>query len=369
MRVALVCFENPATFTGGVERHTVELARALNETGHDVRLITRAPDEGDPPEDPWGVETTWVPVPLARGPLPAYHHQRLMRPLFHRRLVDRLGDPDVVHSQDDAGLGALGHAPVVATVHTDVVGEYEAARKPLPQGLPQRLLVAWDRSRWRAWGDALDGSIAVSPATAANLREHFDMDPVVVPNGLPEREPVPREDARREVGVTAERHVVYLGRLAEVKRVDRLLEAAVHLDEDVAVTVGGDGPAREALEAKARSLGVDDTVRFAGYVPEEEKAALLASADAFALPSDHEGQPIVLLEAIQQRVPVVVSTADWLPERLHAHAIEAPPEGGAEALAAALADAMARGRLDDPAIPTWGDVARETAEVYEAALA
>jgi phosphatidylinositol alpha-mannosyltransferase len=367
VRVALVCFENPVTFTGGVERHTVELGRALADLGHEVHLVTREPDEGTPDEAPWELATSWVPVPLPRGPLPAYHHRRLVRPVFHRRAASAALDagPDLVHSQDHAGVGATGQAPTVATVHTGVRGEFEAARKPLPQGLPQRLAVAWDTRQWRRWANGLAGSIAVSPATAANLREHLGLHPAVVPNGLDERDPVDPDAAREHLDVEGRPHVVYLGRLAEVKRVDRLLDAAAHLPEGAQVTVGGDGPRRDALEQRARDHG--DRVRFLGYVPEEDKQALLASADVVALPSEHEGQPIVLLEALQQGAPVVVSELGWLPADLQGHAVEAPVEVGPGALAGALVRAAEGGRVDAE-LPTWREVAEATVRVYEDAI-
>lgn len=368
MKVDVVSFENPITFTGGVEHHAVEIVRALDQLGHQARLVTRAPDDQLPPEDPWGIETAWIDVPVPRGPLPAYHHQRLTRPVFHARLPDAVEGADVVHSQDEAGLGAHGTAPLVVTVHTDVLGEYEAARKPLPWGIPQRLAVRWDVARWRRYAEKTDASIAVAEATAARMRDELGFDPTVIPNGLTPREPIDRETAREATGTPFKTNLLYFGRLAEVKRVDRLLDALAHLPEDVGLTVGGDGPQREALEASARERGLEDRVRFLGYVPEADKHDLLASADALALPSMHEGQPIVLLEALQQGVPVVVSRLGWLPETLHAHAHEAPPEAGERRLAEAVREALDAGRQEDVDVPSWRDVAEATVEVYERAL-
>lgn len=368
MRVAVVSFENPITFTGGVEHHAVKLARALGELGHEVRLVTRAPDDRPPPEDPWGIETTWIDLPVPRGPLSTYHHQRLMRPFFHARLDDAVAGVDLVHSQDEAGLGAHGTAPVVVTVHTDVVGEFEAARKPLPWGIPQRVAVRWDVARWRRYADRARASIAVSEVTAESMREHLGFDPTVIPNGLVPREPVKREVAREATGTPFEMNLLYFGRLAEVKRVDRLVDALARLPEEVGLTVGGDGPQREALEEQVLEQGLEERVRFLGYVPEEDKHAVIASADALALPSEHEGQPIVLLEALQQGVPVVVSRLGWLPEELQAHAHGAPPEAGVEQLVDAVGSAMEAGRLTGVEVPSWTDVAEATVEVYEAAL-
>lgn len=368
MRVDMVCFENPLTFMGGVEVHSIELVRALRELGHDARLVTRAPDDGTPDEAPWGIPVEWIDVPLPRGPLPAYHHARLVRPIFHARTKRACQGAGIVHSQDDAGLGAAGIAPTVVTVHTDVVSEYEAAKKPLPQGIPQRALVAWDRARWRRYADRIAASIAVSPATAGCLSTHFGMDPTVIPNGLPQTSRIDHDEAREDRGVPFDRELLYLGRLAPVKRVDRLIQALAGLPDDVGLAIGGKGSSRDALEAQARELGVQDRVRFLGYVPEEDKHTVFAAADALALPSEHEGQPIVLLEALAQGCPLVVTDPAWLPEELQPHAHAAPLDAGEDALVDAIEAALADPRVEDPAVLTWRQVAQRTVDVYEQAL-
>lgn len=364
----MVTFENPLTFMGGVEVHAIELTRALRELGVDARLVTRSPDGQAPPEDPWGVPVHWIRVPLPRGPLPSYHHRRLMRPFFHAAVRGSAGKADLVHSQDDAGMGGLGHAPVVATVHTDVRSEFEAARKPLPAGLAQRLAVRWDIRRWRGYADDVDACIAVSPSTAQRLREDLAFDPVVIPNGIASTEKIPREQARQRTGAPFERCIVYLGRLARVKRPDRLVDALSELPEDVGLRIGGKGPEREALEVQARELGVEERVELLGFVPEEEKLAVLASGDVFALPSEHEGQPITLLEALGQGVPVVTSDLGWLPSELHPYAYQAPVPEGRAGLVTAVGEALERGRLDAVPVPSWADVAEETLGVYEQVL-
>jgi len=74
--------------------------------------------------------------------------------------------------------------------------------------------------------------------------------------------------------------------------------------------IAGEGPAREHLARVARSLGIEDAVRFIGYL---DRAAELpdcyAAGDAFVFASRTETQGLVLLEAMAQGTPVV-STAE-----------------------------------------------------------
>ena len=105
-----------------------------------------------------------------------------------------------------------------------------------------------------------------------------------------------------------EGHVVFVGRLDPVKGVTLLLEAfaAVKARHPQArLTVAGDGPARSRLEARARDLGLE--VAFPGYLDEAQVADLLASAAMLVLPSFAEGLPVVLMEALASRIPVIAT--------------------------------------------------------------
>lgn len=116
-----------------------------------------------------------------------------------------------------------------------------------------------------------------------------------------------------------------VGRLAQVKGYDRLIkalgsegresgvEAEINIDHRSPITIPpylllvGDGAERGPLEEQARSLGIADRVRFAGF--QADPAPYLAAMDAFVLPSRSEGLSISLLEAMAARVPVFVTDA------------------------------------------------------------
>jgi glycosyltransferase involved in cell wall biosynthesis len=108
--------------------------------------------------------------------------------------------------------------------------------------------------------------------------------------------------------------VVYAGRLAPEKCVDDLLRAVARVP-GVALTVVGDGPRRPALEALARTLGIDDRVSWLGYLPwgPELLAALRRNA-VLCLPSATEGLGLVMVEAMSQGLPVVGTRVGGIPE-------------------------------------------------------
>ena len=105
-------------------------------------------------------------------------------------------------------------------------------------------------------------------------------------------------------------HVLFVGRLAAVKGVSLLLEAFAWnrtRHPEARLTLVGDGPERFTLQARAIALGLDDVVDFVGYRTQEEVALLLEQADMLVLPSFAEGLPVVLMEALASRIPVIAT--------------------------------------------------------------
>jgi phosphatidylinositol alpha-1,6-mannosyltransferase len=121
--------------------------------------------------------------------------------------------------------------------------------------------------------------------------------------------------------------VMTLGRLAateQYKGFDEILELLPALAKQIpSITylIVGDGNDRPRLEAKARSLGVEDRVVFAGFIPEAEKADHYRLADAFVMPGRGEGFGFVFLEALACGIPVVGSTLDGSREALREGAL------------------------------------------------
>jgi glycosyltransferase involved in cell wall biosynthesis len=109
--------------------------------------------------------------------------------------------------------------------------------------------------------------------------------------------------------------------------------------------VVGDGPARPALEALVRSLGLEDAVTLHGRVPNADAQALLRDAHVAVLAcrvderGAADGVPVFLMEAGALGVPVLTTDVTGVPELVHdgSSGLVVPPGDGA-----ALADAMLR---------------------------
>jgi glycosyltransferase involved in cell wall biosynthesis len=118
----------------------------------------------------------------------------------------------------------------------------------------------------------------------------------------PDREPAGASDGAFRI--------LYIGRLVPFKGQSVLIEAIAALRSqaiDARLTLIGEGPSRDALEGRVRELGLGDAVDFTGAVGQDEIRSHYANADVFCLPSFAEGVPVVLMEAMAMRVPVVTT--------------------------------------------------------------
>lgn len=166
---------------------------------------------------------------------------------------------------------------------------------------------------------------------------------------------------RHDPGGSGKR-VAFVGRLDPVKGALLLIEAmavVLKAHPDATLTLAGDGPARAGAEARARALGIEAAVQFAGFMTQGQVADLLANSDMLVLPSFAEGLPVVYMEALASRIPVVASRVAGVQELVEdgvtGYAI---PPGDV----ATLADPMIR-LMDDPATArAMGEAGRKAVE-------
>lgn len=196
---------------------------------------------------------------------------------------------------------------------------------------------------------------ATSNFIAATLRElGCPQDPVVVPSGIrleyfPYRGPRAQDEAE-------ELRIVFVGRLFPNKGADVAIEAVAEIGDEAPVTleIVGEGPVRAECEALARSLGVDERVRFRGRQPREAVLAALEEADVLVMPSritatgQAEGLGNVIKEAFAVGLEVAATDNGGIPEAFPPERRgELVQEGDAVALAGRLIE-IGRARADWP---------------------
>jgi rhamnosyl/mannosyltransferase len=101
-------------------------------------------------------------------------------------------------------------------------------------------------------------------------------------------------------------NLLSVARLTNQKRIDRIIEAVGMLNLPVHLTVAGDGEDRVELEKLADKVA-KGKVSFVGFVEHSDLKKYYKRADIFVMPSDKEGMPIALLEAMASGLPIVAS--------------------------------------------------------------
>lgn len=313
----------PVMGIGGAEVVAATLVQAERARGHEVLLASAGGFRAD--------RLVADGVPHLEVPLASRRPLDLLRAVRALRLaVRRTARPDVVHAHNVkaavvARLAVGRRIPVVVTVHGVPDGSWSTAGRLLRR--------------------VADAVVAVSPHVAEQL----------VANGVPAArvrvvenavQPLTRPDradARRSLDLTGEAPVVLcLARLVEQKRHDLLVAAwpEVHhaVEPAPVLLVAGDGPTRASVEAAAERDCPSGSVRFLGS--RDDADVLLAAADLLVLPTDWEGLPISLLEAMGAGVPVVVSRVGGVVETLGS-AVRLVEPGAVAPLAAALTELLA----------------------------
>ncbi|MCB7137030.1 glycosyltransferase [Cellulosimicrobium marinum] len=363
-----------------------ERERELRRVGVDVRLLSaRVWDEGGarvPLEPRPGEPVAGVATVGSHPALFLYDPRPLWRALGERW--------DVLDLHEEPF--ALATAEVLALRWLRRVVDRARGRDVGPAA-PYLLYSAQNLDKTYSWpfrafeARALRGAAAVSVCNdeAGRIVRRKGARGIVrtVPLGVDPRVFRPADagpDTRSGAGSRAPGRAVvgYVGRLAQHKGVDLVVDA-VAADDRLELVVAGDGPDREALRERARSLG--DRVRFVGSLDDAGLADLYRGLDVLAVPSratpgwvEQFGR--VAVEAMACGVPVVASRTGALPDVVADAGVLVPPDD-----VVALRDALVRvgtdtalaGRLRTAGLRraaacSWEQVARQYREMYEEVL-
>ena len=339
------------SFWGAVVEHAELQAAALEELGHDVRLIMgndppgqftrvlhpRVGRHGEPPANVIPVGRSVI-VP-ANGSLPNIvlsprAYGRIRRVLTHERF-------DVLHL----------HEPMSPAICTAVL---LLARTPLVATFHASGNLGWMRFGRPFWGfliDRVDVRIAVSEQARASQERWLPGEYEVLPNGVlfPEDAPASGREHR----------VVFAGRHEARKGLHVLLRAwpEIRRRTDLRLTVAGADPLAVRL-LLTRLRVPDDGIDVVGFLSQEELTETLLSAKALVAPSlGQESFGMVLTRAYACALPVVASDIPGYREVLDPQVSVSVPPGDEGALARAVAELVE----DEPTREKLGAAARALA--------
>ncbi len=202
--------------------------------------------------------------------------------------------------------------------------------------------------RLDAWSLPQGHRVVAVAQKAADTLVHAGIAPskiVVIPNAVDRSDidtPLSKAEARAALGLDPAAFVgAVVGRLSHEKGQDIALEALAQVaaaGAELTLAFAGDGPDREALEARTRALGLGDRVRFLGH--QKQVGVVYRAADLLVMPSRSEAMPNALLEAMTVGLPVVATSVGGVPE-VARHGVDGwiVPPASPESLAAAMLEA------------------------------
>lgn len=348
---------------GGMERVAEEIAKQVAHDGYNITVLTSDIGAKNKPIkrislNPnvrylWSFEfahTPFIPTLL-------WNLWRTKKPaIFHIHLAQAYA-PEMVWL-----ASKLRGIPYVLHFHLDVE----------PSGTFGFLYILW--KRWIQTRVIKDAArvITLSPAQSQLIEERYHKLPsevVFIGNGVSE--------AFLEIGKTKRTfhnplRLLFVGRFTIQKRPDRLIEALKFTKSDVILDMVGEGEDRSKSEELVAKLGLKN-ITFHGRLDGEKLLDAYRNADVFVLPSDREGMPLVLLEAMATGLPIMGSDVLGITELIDGVGVvvkNPSPETFAKAIDNIASDPQKLTELSEASLKTadnysWTKLIKRLEEVYK----
>lgn len=300
-RILVLCYEYPP-IGGGGGRVAAQVAEALVERGHQVRVVTAGMPHLPGRTIMNGVEIVrvrafrrredtcsvkemllWV---MAASPVAFWEAWRWR--------------PKIIHAHFAVPTGAvawwvhqLTRIPYVLTVHLGDV----------PGGVPEQTDRLFQKIKWLTipiWKSAIRVT-AVSSFVAELAEKAYGIKPQVILNGIK----LTKKQFKKENVVP---QLLFVGRLSVQKNPLLIIQALALLrDLSWTLTIIGEGPLSEVMQAEVKKLHLENRIFFRGWVSAEEVKAAMQQADILLISSLSEGLPMVGIEALAYGLAIVGS--------------------------------------------------------------
>lgn len=336
MKVLIVGWGYPPKIDGGLDIAVKELFQGLKEEEVEADLMLpaeRAPEEKNV-----------IPVEV-EGDMFSKAEQ------LSRKAAEKASDYDIIHNHDwfgaEAGYKASKYSDVkwVSTFHS-----LSSSRSRTPSEKLEKLEEIGLKNS--------DQAVAVSDKLADEIEEKYGERPLTVYNGFSEVE------NQKDIYFDVDKPVFfYVGRHAEQKGLEHLLygfKKYIENNEGLLV-LGGDGHLKSSLEEFVEILGIDEDVRFEGFIPDRELGGYYSAADVFVSPSINEPFGLTISEALNSGT-LVVCTESGINELLPSEAITLV-EPDSESIAEGLRKSLEKDSVSVEG-RSWIEMVDEYIEIY-----
>ena len=280
---------------GGVEIVVEELCTRMVAQGHNVTCYNRGGHHVSGSEydskrlkEYKGIKLKTVPTIEKKG-LAAVSSS------FFAALCCAFGKYDVVHIHAEGPaffcwLPKLFHKRVIVTVHG-----IDWQREKWKSGVGSKFIHKGEKNAVKY----ADEIIVLSKGVQDYFEKIYGRKTVFIPNGVSnhiERKP---QIIKNKFGLDKDEYILFLGRLVPEKGIKYLIEAFKQVDTDKKLVIAGGSSDTSEFENEMKEIAKEDKrILFTGFVQGQELEELYSNAYVYALPSDLEGMPLSLLEAM-----------------------------------------------------------------------
>lgn len=320
LRIAMLGHKRIPSREGGVEIVVEELSTRMVTMGHDVTCFNRGGHHVSGKEFDQSSLSEYKGVKLKKVLTIDAKGLAAMSSSFFGAIRCAFGKFDVVHFHAEGPcafiwLPKMFGEKVVATIH----------------GLD------WQRDKWHGFakkyihfGEKMaakyaDELIVLSRGVQDYFLKEYNRDTVFIPNGVEKPEVLPAEMITEKFGLHKDDYILFLGRIVPEKGVRYLIEAFKQLHTAKKLVIAGGSSDTEDFynEMKALAQG-DERIIFTGFVQGQLLGELYSNAFIYCLPSDLEGMPLSLLEAMSYGNCCVTSDIDECAEVVEDKAVVFP---------------------------------------------
>lgn len=305
LRIAMLGHKHIPSEEGGIELVVEELSTRMVKTGHSVTCYNRKGQDAAVAETV--EEKNEVVVKTAKGKPKEYKGVRLIRVFT----VNKRGLAAMTASMAASIRAAFGSYDVV---HIHAEGPAFMCR--IPKLLGKRVIVTvhgldHQRAKWGRLASAYimlgernavrfaDEIIVLSKGIQEYFKKHYGRETRFIPNGV---NVVKKKDSKLitdKWGLVKDSYILYLGRIVPEKGISYLIEAFKQVKTDKRLVIAGGSSDTDKFLAEITNMAKDDErIVFTGFVRGQTKCELYSNAYLYTLPSDLEGMPLSLLEAM-----------------------------------------------------------------------
>ena len=325
MKILFVCKALPHRYKGGIQTHVWQLACGLIALGHRVSILTGGSFFAE--QNTFEMDGIEI-VELAYFPgryLPIvgdWLEEHFFNIRVNKWLSAYASEYDIVHIQGRSGsmygIDKNRKTPLIATFHGLMLVENRRGRLVFGKINILKWLNVWLHERWATYYEhiTIDKADAIIAVSREMQREILEVAPYaenkirIISNGVDVSKCLLKQDNYE----AKEPILLFIARIAQIKGIFDLLKAAPYFSNDIQLRIVGEGPDMQRVKKWIRKQKLEQRITIIGTLSHEKILKEIQNCYALILPSYHETQGIVILEANALGKPVVATQIPGIDE-------------------------------------------------------